>query len=194
MKPDAATLTPRLPRQHLPGLDLARLVYVFDSAPYRLRPGWSWEAFRVTRRGVAGFDGQRLRALREELGLNVTELAHLADVPPQYVSKYEHGKMSPGPDRLARLAAAVNVKPLDLCDPDLLGEGLSALRAAAGLIQSDLAELAGPDMTVSRVKSLELGKVRRLTHADTAALAAALKVSPEDVRAAHLWDLDQASQ
>ena len=66
------------------------------------------------------------------------------------------------------------------------------LRTAAGLTQANLAELAGPDMTVSRLKSLELGKVRRLTHADTAALAAALNVSGPEVRAAHQWDLDHA--
>ena len=75
----------------------------------------------------------------------------------------------------------------------MLGYGLKMLRAAAGLTQAHLAEQAGPDMTVSRVKSLELGKVRRLTYADTDALAKALEVSAEAVRKAHQWDLDQAA-
>jgi transcriptional regulator with XRE-family HTH domain len=146
----------------------------------------------MTRQGVAGFVGRQLRARRKEAGLSVTALARRAEVAPQDVSRYESQKMSPGPDRLARLAAAVNVAPLDLTNRDVLGEGLKSLRTAAGLTQANLAELAGPDMTVSRLKSLELGKVRRLTHADTAALAAALNVSGPEVRAAHQWDLDHA--
>ncbi len=100
--------------------------------------------------------------------------------------------MTPGPDRLAALAAATGTGPLDLVEPDILGHGLKALRAAAGLTQAGLAERAGPDMTVSRLKSLELGKVRRLPHADTAALAAALGTTPETIRAAHQWDLEHA--
>jgi transcriptional regulator with XRE-family HTH domain len=148
----------------------------------------------VTRRGVAGFDGAKLRERREQAGLTVSELARHAGVAPQDVSRYEGGTMSPGPDRLAALAASVGAAPLDLVDPVALGHGLKALRAAAGLTQADLAEQAGPDMTVSRLKSLELGKVRRLTHADTAALADALGTSVEAVRAAHHWDLDHAGQ
>jgi transcriptional regulator with XRE-family HTH domain len=98
--------------------------------------------------------------------------------------------MAPGPNRLAALAAAVGAAPLDLTEPAVLGHGLKALRAAAGFTQADLAERAGPDMTVSRLKSIELGKVRRLPHADTAVLAAALGTTAEIVRAAHQWDLE----
>jgi transcriptional regulator with XRE-family HTH domain len=147
----------------------------------------------VTRRGVAGFDGRRLRHCREQAGLTVSELARHSGVSPQDVSRYESGTMSPGPDRLAALAKGVGAAPLDLVDMEVLGHGLKALRAAAGLTQAALAELAGPDMTVSRLKSLELGKVRRLTHADTAALANALGTSAEAVRSAHQWDVDHAS-
>jgi transcriptional regulator with XRE-family HTH domain len=100
--------------------------------------------------------------------------------------------MAPGPDRLAALAEGVGASPLDLVDRAALGEGLKALRAAAGLTQADLAERAGPDMTVSRLKSLELGQVRRLTHADAAAIAGALGTTGEVVRAAHRWDLEHA--
>jgi transcriptional regulator with XRE-family HTH domain len=84
------------------------------------------------------------------------------------------------------------VQPLDLVDEEELGHGLKALRAAAGLTQAQLADAAGPDMTVSRLKNLELGIVRRLTHADADALAQALGVTKEAVRAAHAWDLQQA--
>jgi transcriptional regulator with XRE-family HTH domain len=111
---------------------------------------------------------------------------------PADISKYENGTMSPGPDRLATLAGSLAIKPTDLVIADELGYGLKALRAAAGFTQAALADAAGPDMTVSRLKSLELGKVRRLTHADTDALAAALGATFEAVRAAHQWDLDHA--
>jgi transcriptional regulator with XRE-family HTH domain len=141
---------------------------------------------------VPGFDGRRLRARREQAGLSVSELARRAGVSPQDVSRYESGTMTPGPDRLAALATALGAAPLELVEPEVLGHGLKALRAAAGLTQADLAKRAGPDMTVSRLKSLELGKVRRLPHADAAALAAALGTTPEAIRAAHQWDLDHA--
>ena len=98
----------------------------------------------------------------------------------------------PGPDRLAALAKCVGVKPLDLVDREVLGEGLKALRAAVGFTQEDLAGHAGPDMTVSRLKSLELGHVRRLPHADAAGLAVALGTTVTAVRAAHQWDVDHA--
>lgn len=112
----------------------------------------------MTRRGVAGFDGRLLRQRREQAGLSVTGLARRAGVQPQDVSRYESGTMAPGPDRLAALAASVGAKPLDLVDNEALGHGLKALRTAAGLTQADLAEQAGPDMTVSRLKSLEFAK------------------------------------
>jgi transcriptional regulator with XRE-family HTH domain len=147
----------------------------------------------VTRRGVQGFDGQMLRARREQAGLSVSELARRAGVAPQDVSKYESGTTKPGPDRLAALAECVGVKPLDLVDSSELGEGLKALRAAAGFTQAELVKRSGPDMTLSRLKSLELGTVRRLPHADAAALAAALGTSVGEVRAAHQWDVDHAS-
>jgi transcriptional regulator with XRE-family HTH domain len=148
----------------------------------------------VTRQGAPGFDGARLRQCRQQAGLTVSELARAAGVSPQDVSRYESGTMSPGPDRLAALAVNTGVTPRDLVDEAVLGQGLKALRVLAGLTQAGLAELAGPDMTVSRLRSLEMGKVRRLTHADTASLAAALGTSKEAIRAAHHWDLEQAAQ
>jgi len=123
---------------------------------------------------VQGLDGQLLRARREAAGLSVSELAHQAGVAPQDVSKYESGIMKPAPDRLAALAACVGAKLLDLVDREKVGEGPKAFRAAAGLTQADLFKQSGPDMILSRLKSLELGHVRRLPNADAAALAAAL--------------------
>jgi transcriptional regulator with XRE-family HTH domain len=153
----------------------------------------TWKAEHVTRRGVQGFDGRMLRARRERAGLSVSELARRAEVAPQDVSKYESGTMKPGPGRLAALAECLGVKPLDLVDRSELGEGFKALRAAAGFTQAELVKRSGPDMTLSRLKSLELGSVRRLPHSDAAALAAALGTGVKDVRAAHQWDVDHAS-
>jgi transcriptional regulator with XRE-family HTH domain len=87
---------------------------------------------------VQGFDGQMLRARRERAGLAESELARCARVAPQDVSEYESGNMKPGPGRLAALAECLGVKPLDLVDRSELGEGLKALRAAAGFTQAEL--------------------------------------------------------
>ena len=65
------------------------------------------------------------------------------------------------------------------------------MRAAAGVTQADLAEQAGPDMTLSSLKSLELGRsaAYRTPNCRT---RPALGTTAEAVRAAHQWDLDHA--
>jgi transcriptional regulator with XRE-family HTH domain len=83
---------------------------------------------------------------------------------------------------------------MSLVDIDQLGHGLLALRIAAGLTQAEVLERLsvhayGDAFTLSRYKSLERGKIRRLTNADATALGAAFAVSPDVVSAAHRWDL-----
>ena len=53
--------------------------------------------------------GQRVRKLREQLGLSQEQLAERADLHWTYVSGIERGRRNPGLNNLARLAKALNV-------------------------------------------------------------------------------------
>ncbi len=143
----------------------------------------------MSNNGTPGFIPARLRALREAAGLSQSELSRRADVPRAALSKYEAGQASPNPDRLAVIAQALGRQPLDFLDYEQLGQGLAALRIARGLRQSDVADLAGPDMTVSKYRMLELGKVVKLSHHDAADLARVFGISEAAIRQAHDHDL-----
>jgi Zn-dependent peptidase ImmA (M78 family)/DNA-binding XRE family transcriptional regulator len=58
--------------------------------------------------GTPGFVGARLREAREARKISAVTLSELASVSPQAISQYEKGKSSPGPEVLARIAAALN--------------------------------------------------------------------------------------
>lgn len=139
--------------------------------------------------GTPGFDPARLRHHREGAGLSQAELSRRAAVPRAAISKYEAGQASPNPDRLAVIARTLGVEPVDLIDPQQVGQGLASLRIAKGLLQSEVAELAGPDMTVGRYRMLELGKVVKLSEHDATDLARVFDVTKEAVHAAHHQDL-----
>lgn len=54
---------------------------------------------------------------RERLGLNVTEAARRAGVSQSWLSKVESGTIkTPGPDRLRRVAHALELDPLELLE------------------------------------------------------------------------------
>lgn len=61
------------------------------------------------RRGTPGFVGERLREAREARKLTVVSLSELANVSPQAISQYEHGRSSPSPEVLRRVATSVNL-------------------------------------------------------------------------------------
>src|SRR5947209_13239880 len=62
---------------------------------------------------VARF-GERLRQLRLSQGMSQAELAGLAEVTTNYVSRLEGGGAAPGIDLAARLAVALGVPVADL--------------------------------------------------------------------------------
>lgn len=152
----------------------------------------------MTNHGVLGFDAARLRRLLERRGLIPSQLADHAGVSRSAVSQYLAGAVTPNADTLALLARALGCPPISLVDVDQLGHGLLALRIAAGLTQAEIVERLsahpfGDAFSLSRYKSLERGKTRRLTNADAAALGAVLSVKPDVVRAAHGWDLHKVA-
>jgi transcriptional regulator with XRE-family HTH domain len=60
---------------------------------------------------------QLLRDAREDLGLNVTEVARRAGVSQPWLSKVEAGTIvTPGEDRLKKLAHALEIDPLELLE------------------------------------------------------------------------------
>lgn len=61
--------------------------------------------------------GQKVRKLREERGMTVTELADLAHISQPTVSQYESGvRNNPYPNTKIAIAMALRVKPSDLDD------------------------------------------------------------------------------
>jgi Zn-dependent peptidase ImmA (M78 family)/DNA-binding XRE family transcriptional regulator len=59
--------------------------------------------------GTLGFVGTRLTEGRQARGFSGTTLAELIDVTPQSVSQYEHGRQSPSPEMLSRIADKLNL-------------------------------------------------------------------------------------
>jgi transcriptional regulator with XRE-family HTH domain len=64
------------------------------------------------------FNGERLTELRESRGWSKCRLARRADTNYVSVLKWERGENTPRPDLLFRLAAALGVPPVALCDLD----------------------------------------------------------------------------
>jgi transcriptional regulator with XRE-family HTH domain len=75
--------------------------------------------------------GRRLRQLRHERGLSQADLAELADVTPEYVSRIERGRVGPSMDVIATLAQVLGVEPRDLFD---FGERAAARDTAAARV------------------------------------------------------------
>lgn len=61
------------------------------------------------RAGTPGFEGSRLREARESRGLTAVSLAEVVGVTPQSISLYEHGRSSPSPEVMEKLAATLNM-------------------------------------------------------------------------------------
>jgi transcriptional regulator with XRE-family HTH domain len=60
-------------------------------------------------------DGARIRFLRENAGLGVTQLANASSISKAYLSLMENGKKNdPSPQVVARIAQALGVAIVDL--------------------------------------------------------------------------------
>ena len=65
--------------------------------------------------------GQRLRALRERVGLNQQQLARQADLAHEQISRMEHGDKSPLAPTLRKLSQALGVAPERFVDDSPIG-------------------------------------------------------------------------
>jgi transcriptional regulator with XRE-family HTH domain len=133
------------------------------------------------------FDCADFKARRERAGLTIVDLRDATGIPKAELDAYESGQRSPRPDRLARLAGAFGVTPLDLLDREVIGYGLTSLRTAAGLRQQDLVLRA--DLPYTTLRLLETGATWRMSRPLAERLAAALGTTVQAVREAHAWDV-----
>ncbi|NOQ61992.1 helix-turn-helix domain-containing protein [Mycolicibacterium fortuitum] len=89
------------------------------------------------------FDGSRLIAARERLGLTRTELARRLDTGWEVVLQWETGECQPRPRSIPAIAAAVGVAMSDLYYSSPGAATLAFRRKAAGLNQTDIARALG---------------------------------------------------
>jgi transcriptional regulator with XRE-family HTH domain len=123
---------------------------------------------------------ERLVALRKAAGLSQADLAALIESPgrERRVGEWERGEVQPRPLHLVRLAAALQVDPLELLDVDPADPPLIALRFAAGLSLEGASLASG--LSISAYRRLETGVVRSDPEPTTSQLLAdALNVPAE---------------
>ena len=131
------------------------------------------------RQGATGFDGARLRAVRRAARLSQRDLAARIRADSAVIANYENGRAAPRVDRLRQLADALGVSPSEFL-PDHSGvSSLERLRVQAGLLQADVARLAG--MTRTKYAAIERGQTATISPADGRTLAWVLGVDIEAV-------------
>ena len=143
-------------------------------------------ASRMRLDGVSAFKADRLRELREQAGLTVSELARLTRISAVLLEGYETGKV-PRPARIILLAQALNAGLWDLVDRDVLGYGLQSLRVAAGLMQLEAGLRA--DIALAHLVQLEGGHTKHLPDDLTERLASVYGTTTEAIIEAHAWDV-----
>lgn len=93
---------------------------------------------------VSNFDPQRLLEARRAKGLSHDSLGALIGAARPNLIAYEKGRRVPSPPRLAALAEALGVDPLELTATASAAEAtFSDLRMRAGVSNSRLADEAG---------------------------------------------------
>lgn len=64
-----------------------------------------------------GLLGQRIRAIRKEMGLKRAEFARLAGMPQDAIGLIERGDVAPRIDSLYKISAGLNIPLPELLDP-----------------------------------------------------------------------------
>ncbi|MGW2724875.1 helix-turn-helix domain-containing protein [Streptomyces sp. NPDC001492] len=108
----------------------------------------------MSRGGVDGFRGDRLRRARLRRALSLAELAVAAESNPNSISRLERGEQKPPPLLLGRLAETLGVKTEYLA-PLPAKPTLRHIRERAGLTGSEIAHAL--DVTPGTVSSTERG-------------------------------------
>ncbi len=107
--------------------------------------------------------GEQIRALREERGYTLQDMARRANLSLSYLSEIERGSKRPSLKSIEKLAVALNVSKAQLIEGDLTDTGLSLgdkirlMRSEKNLSLQDLANRAG--ISLSYLSEIERGTV-----------------------------------
>ncbi|TDA69440.1 MAG: transcriptional regulator [Clostridia bacterium] len=109
--------------------------------------------------GVTVSLGERLRVIREERGLSLSELAEKVSISPSYLSEIERDNVYPAVHTLKALAGTLKVSVSTLVGPGgAMGQKLRRAREEQGLSQAALARSAG--VSPGLVGQIEHGRVQ----------------------------------
>lgn len=107
--------------------------------------------------------GEKIRALREERGYTLQDLARRANLSLSYLSEIERGSKRPSLKTVDKLATALNVPKTQLIEGDVTGSGLSLgdkirlMRGEKNLSLQELANRSG--ISLSYLSEIERGTV-----------------------------------
>ncbi|MBO8138577.1 MAG: helix-turn-helix transcriptional regulator [Desulfotomaculum sp.] len=107
--------------------------------------------------------GERIRALREERGYTLQDLAKRAKLSLSYLSEIERGSKRPSLKTIEKLAAALNVPKTQLIEGEVtdkgltLGEKIRILRTEKNMSLQELADKVG--ISLSYLSEIERGTV-----------------------------------
>lgn len=107
--------------------------------------------------------GEKIRALREERGYTLEDLARRAQLSLSYLSEIERGSKRPSLKTINKLAEALNVSKTRFIEGDPGGQGLSLgekvriVRSSKNMSLGELAQKAG--ISVSYLSEIERGTV-----------------------------------
>ena len=89
------------------------------------------------------FSGSRLAAGRLAAGLTQDRLAQVLQTEQTRISEWERGVMTPRPNLMPRLAAAIGLDALEFLAADPAAPTLEDMRLAAGMTMRDLVAQLG---------------------------------------------------
>lgn len=124
------------------------------------------------------FNPDAFRAMRENAGLTMIQVAASAGLRPATISAWEHGRSQPTLEALTRTLPALNADITDVIDPPW-GQGtLTDLRTLASATRAQVSEFLG--ISASGWAQIERGETP-LSRERAEALAPFLDCSPETV-------------
>jgi transcriptional regulator with XRE-family HTH domain len=105
------------------------------------------------------FSGSRLAAGRIAAGLTQERLAQLLQTEQTRISEWERGVMTPRPNLMPKLAAAIGQDALKFLAADPASPSMEDMRLAAGLTMREVADALG--VSLRRYRGIEIGATRR---------------------------------